>query len=151
MITTKGSAKYTGPALRSLLAHTDLAPKDRIVLIDNDGNYKPDNDIDYSKIEILVNTSPRGFAANANQLVDIALAASSDVYLLNNDLIFTPGWIEPLRCENDKITSPLSNREVNYDVPQYLKCQTVMQLEDYLGKEDSLIQLAQAHREVVLD
>jgi hypothetical protein len=147
MITTKGSAKYTGPALRSLLGSTSLCPNDKIVLIDNDQGYQPDSSIDHSQIEVVANSSPKGFAGNANQIVDIALSENTDAYLLNNDLIFTPGWIDPLREVTAQIVSPLSNREVNYNVPSLFKCQTVMQLEDYLGKEQELVQLANIHRE----
>jgi hypothetical protein len=52
MITTKGSAKYTGPALRSLLATTKFSQKDKIVVIDNDGGYQADPSIDHSRIEL---------------------------------------------------------------------------------------------------
>jgi len=145
MITTQGSAKYTGPALRSLLSTTPLTKDDHIVLVDNDGHYRPDPMIDHAHIEIVINNEPKGFAANANQLVDRALSQKCDLYLLNNDLIFTPGWIDYVREPKGQIVSPLSNREVNYNLPDYFKCQTVMQLEDYLGKEDALIELVKAH------
>ena len=50
--------------------------------------------------------TPRSFAANANLLLAAARAKSADLFLLNNDLVFTNGWLEPLLTDRRALLSP---------------------------------------------
>jgi len=143
MTSTGPSLRYTEQALRSFFATTSLTPDDRFLLIDNDGTF---NISGYEKlIEVRRNQTPLGFAQNANQYVELALKLKAHLFLMNNDLLFTPGWMDPLLPDTPEILSPLSNREVPYNFENF-KTPVIMQLEDYLGKEKELENLAAHHR-----
>lgn len=156
MVTTRSSASYTGPALASFFRHTTLGPEDRFLLIDNDGAENTISAPYASKIETIVNPSPRSFAANANQAVSIALDSGSDLYFLNNDLIFSENWISPLESETESILSPLSPREVQYacsvvNTKSKISVSTTVltnpsNLEDYLRCPCAFDYIAEAHR-----
>ncbi len=154
MITTSASSQYTIEALKTFFDHTILRPEDRFILIDNDGDWqKP---FDHPAIEIKINNNQLGFAENANYLVRQALEMQSDLIMLNNDLIFTTDWLTPLEQFENSISSPLSNREVQYTLSvQVVKTQfqqkttqssTVMQLEQYMPDKFAIQAIAEAHR-----
>src|SRR5690349_5034859 len=105
MITTSASRHYTPVALRSFLAHTPLAAGDRLVLIDNDGDFELPADVSSERITIVRAAAPQSFARNANVLLGEARSAGADLFLLNNDLVFTPGWLEPLTADRHALTS----------------------------------------------
>lgn len=155
MVTTRASEKYTLPALESFFRHTPLAPDDEFYLIDNDGGYAPPNSLQ-DRAQLLHNDTPKGFAANANQVVDIALRKRADLYFLNNDLIFPRRWIEPLLVDDDAILSPLSPREVqfaasvlntkNQHVLSTVVLTNPMELEAHLDNPAAFEFIAEAHR-----
>jgi GT2 family glycosyltransferase len=145
MVTTRHSNTYTDHALRSLIANTKLGPDDQVVLIDNDGSYPGLPEEVRDRIRLYVNPSPRGFAANLNQAMDIARVHEADLAFLNNDMIFSPGWFEPLQEPGPFVLSPLSNVEVQHE-RKSLKCTYEMDLGDYLGKERLLVELVREHR-----
>lgn len=142
MVTTAGSRAYTEHALRSFAQHTPLEPTDSFVLIDNDGDYAlGESPI---KIDVLKNPTPLGFSQNANQAVDLARNRKTDLYFLNNDVIFTAGWLTPFRVPEPIILTPLTNRELQYDTP-FFKASMIMELADYLGREAGLEKLVSLH------
>lgn len=153
MVTTSGSASYTPHALASFFKHTPLRPEDRFYLIDNDGDYSASS---YPRCELVKNDVPRGFAENANWAIEHALSAEADLFFLNNDIILTAGWLDPLLDPSAGIVTPLSNREVQYAASvQILKnqhiaelfcCSMTMGLEEYLGHEASLDAIVATHR-----
>lgn len=145
MVTTSHSAKYTDHALRSFFENTNLDPEDEFHLIDNDGSFDPEKLRSRPQAFYVKNQSPLSFSANANQMVIKALENEADLYFLNNDVIFTPNWINPLLIREDSILSPICNRELQYD-SNVFKSKLVMELEDYLGKEDGLKRLVEVHR-----
>jgi hypothetical protein len=142
MITTTSSVRYTIHALRSF--QNNLPPGNfSFYLIDNDSSFN--EEIPLPNCKILRNPSPLGFGANMNQILQIALERKSDALLLNNDLSFSPGWYHAFFTEDKfTITSPLSNREVQYGVAvMNYKSQSVLQsvctlasftLEEYLNE-----------------
>ena len=138
MITTRASARYTTPALASLLTHTELIADDRVILLDNDGDFPG---IPNPRVELVRNIEPQSFARNANKLID--MAADRTLLLLNNDLIFTPGWLPPLLASN-KISSPFSNGQLCYQTPD-LALKDSMELKDLVGKEPALNLIAREH------
>ena len=95
MVTTRPSHAYTACALASFFQTTPFGADDRFVLIDNDGTYGPPPDA-WPQVTYLANPVPYGFAANVNQVLRLARACGADLFFLNNDLIFTPGWFAPL-------------------------------------------------------
>ena len=145
MVTTRHSNTYTNHALSSLIEHTKFQPDDEVILIDNDSLYTGLPDECRSCVAIRVNESPRSFAANVNQILDHARTRQADVVFLNNDLIFSRGWFEPLQAEGPFLLSPISNAEVPYEEEGF-KCKLVMDLEDYLGKEDRFQDIVRRHR-----
>lgn len=143
MVTTSASARYTEHALRSFFRNTPLQPPDRFILIDNDSDYAGG---EFSaRTDILKNPAPLGFASNANQAVDLARHFRADLYFLNNDIIFTPDWLDPFLDSEARILTPFTNRELQYDTPLF-KASMIMELSDYLGQEDGLDKLAEIHR-----
>lgn len=155
MVSTRPSLDYTRLAVDSFFSTTTLDPEDKFVLIDNDGSLQGEPWLP-SSCEVRPNSAPRGFAANFNTLIVDALDRSADLYLLNNDLVFTAGWSEPLRVDADAILSPLSNREVQYAhsivVPKtgHVVDLTVFtpqfSLDQFRGHESAFAAIAEAHR-----
>lgn len=104
MITSKSSDYYTGLAIDSFLKHTKLGSNDQFYLIDNDaiGTHRD------KPINIIVNSHPQSFSKNINDIID--LADDKDIVILNNDIVFTSGWSEPLKGYHDTILIPSCNQ-----------------------------------------
>ena len=144
MITTKSSREYTPVAIETFFKHTSFdETTDRFTLIDNDGSFADELP---ANVSLKANDTPKGFAANMNQIIEEALERESNAILLNNDLYFLPGWLREDDLRDDTITSPLSNREVPYETPD-ISCPVEMQLDVVDGKEEALLQLVELHRE----
>ncbi len=156
MITTRGSFEYNKHALASFYRNTQLQKGDRFLLIDNDGYWFENNSASYPLLETHVNLEPRGFAENANFALKAASEHNADLYLLNNDIIFTPHWLAALQSSEAAILTPLSNREVQFAVAvSAVKSGAVfdlyitemnMSLEQYIGNESYLDSIAIANR-----
>src|SRR5262249_2209419 len=140
MVTTAASADYTPYALKTFFQNTPMKSKDQFFLIDNDGGWQGGGDFP-AAVSILRNESPRGFAANVNQVLRIAAGEKADLYFLNNDLIFTPRWIEPLMVDQAAVISPLSNARAEYKVGNFV-CKRFLDLKDYLGHESAVKEIA---------
>ncbi len=157
MVSTAASTQYTSHALSSFFRTTTFRAGDSFVLIDNDGSLGP-LPAPYP-VEIRKNPAPLSFAANANSLIERALAQGADLYFLNNDVIFTNGWLPPLEADVPAILSPMCNREIQYassvvvaktsHVSSVFLCPMTMSLEEYLGNEAALEAIAEAHRKTV--
>ena len=145
MITVSASRDYAVLALRSFFRHTPAERIGAFVLLDNDGDFEWPADVPTEHVTVLRNASPLGFAANANVLLGRAREHGADLFLLNNDLVFTAGWLDPLLADRPAILGPVSNAELPYRTATFA-LQPVMALADYVGHEDELDQLANAHR-----
>jgi GT2 family glycosyltransferase len=145
MVTTRHSHAYTGHALESFFRTTPLGADDRFVLVDNDGTYLPPPRPGWPRVTRIVNREPLGFAANVNQVMRMARERGADLFFLNNDLIFTPGWLEPLRVRDLGLLSPVSNFQFPYCCRDW-DCGRCLDLADYLGHEDHLREIAQVHQ-----
>ena len=145
MVSTGHSTSYTDHALTSLIENTRLAPGDQVVLIDNDHSYKELPEKCRSAVRIKRNPEPLGFAANLNQAMKSAGEQQADLVFLNNDLIFSPGWFEPLRSRGPFVTCPLSNVELPCAEGPF-QCGYSMDLDQYLGKERLFRELAKRHQ-----
>ena len=144
MVSTSTSVRYTVEALKSFAACTRLRSDDRFFLIDNDASLGDGLPL-VPHAETITNDVPRGFATNVNGILARARDVRADLFFLNNDLIFTRGWLEPLTTDMPAILSPLSNAEVSYSSGR-LTCGFTMDLEDYLGRERELASIADKHR-----
>src|ERR1051325_2349202 len=113
MITTAASRHYTPVALRSFFAHTALGDNDHVVLVDNDGDFVLPEEIPASRVTLFRQKSPQGFASNANVPLAYGRKRQADLVLMNNDLVFTGGWLEPLLTDRRSLLSPVSNAQVS--------------------------------------
>jgi GT2 family glycosyltransferase len=145
MVTTRHSARYTDYAISSLVEHTKIAREDQVVLIDNDHSYEEFPDNCRALVKVKVNSRPLSFAANVNQIMEVAGAENADVVFLNNDLIFSPGWFEPFRARGPFLTCPLTNVELPNTEGEF-QCKYSMELEDYLGNENRFLEFTERHR-----
>lgn len=142
MVTTRGSAEYTPYALESFFSCTALAHDDLFILIDNDHSFSVDLLRAYPRVELKQNVEPLSFAANVNQMIEYARAKNATVFFLNNDLIFTPRWIEPLLVSERAILSPLSNRELQVGEGSFV-LKNSMALAEYLPYKEELRKIGQ--------
>jgi O-methyltransferase len=145
MITTSRSRQYTPAALKSFFDHTPLNPGDRFILIDNDGDFVLPDTVPADRISVVRHAEPQGFARNANLLLAEARTGQADLFLLNNDLVFTSGWLEPLLQPRRALLSPMSNAEVAHAAGA-LATQPAMDLSDYTGREADLEAIARKHK-----
>ena len=141
MVTTAASRDYTPLALRSFFTHTPLGDGDRVILIDNDGDFDLPADIPTDRLSVVTPGQPQGFAQNGNLLLREAKARGADLFFMNNDLVFTAGWLEPLLVERKALLSPVSNSEVA-GVAGTFATQRAMDLEDYIGHETAVEAIA---------
>jgi GT2 family glycosyltransferase len=134
MVSTSKSEVYTRIAVDSFLRHTPLPPGDAFFLIDNDSTLEMAPN---PAVNLLRNTAPRGFAANVNQILERALADGKDLFFLNNDIVFTPNWTDPLCAGPRAILVPLCNQyfAVRFGDWEMLPA---MDLEHYRGHEEDL-------------
>ncbi|MCO6431114.1 MAG: glycosyltransferase family 2 protein [Deltaproteobacteria bacterium] len=147
MVTTRSSWEYTSYALKSFFRKTPLNEGEQVFLIDNDESFEEDASWFSPKLEIIKNRNPRSFAANVNQVMEIAKKRSADLFFLNNDVIFTDEWITPIQqYEGSAILSPLSNREVQYEIGN-VKWSNTLKLSEYLGKEAVLREVVKHHKQ----
>ncbi len=144
MITTSASSEYTPHALRTFAATTKLEKNDECILIDNDATYDSSESfgIPITKIQ---NAAPLGFAENMNVILKRAHTQKADAVLLNNDLIFSDGWISDAASQSTTISSPLSSREMQYQAGP-LHCTNPMTLDQYLGNEHLFPEVVSQHR-----
>lgn len=143
MVTTARSRRYTLPALDSFLRHTALSPDDRVLLMDNDGDFELP--LSFARVELVRRAQPASFAANVNYVLRLAAEHKADTVFLNNDMIFTPGWLTPLTVTDNAILTPMCNQHAAYR-RDGLELRTTMDWEDYGGREMALEAMAETHR-----
>lgn len=91
------SAKYTTFALQSLLDHTKLGPDDQLLLIGHCSGYSPVP----PHVQYIVAPGAVTFAQKANFALRHSMVFGADLWLLSNDVYFTPNWREAAdNCDN---------------------------------------------------
>ncbi|MFN8389994.1 MAG: hypothetical protein U0136_06865 [Bdellovibrionota bacterium] len=150
MISTILSTDYTWYALDTFFRHTPLRAEDRFLLIDNDVGSVDEARLkrDFPAAELLSNPSPRGFATNMNQILRAASDAEADAFLLNNDIIFSPGWLNGMLLDQPWILSACCNMQFQYRTAE-IELKLSMNLEDYVGREAAFLALVEYHRKRV--
>lgn len=145
MVTMSRSHFYTKFALASFFERTPLRPGDRLILIDNDGDYQAT--CDHPALTLVRNAQPRGFAANLNAVLAAAREGSADVVFLNNDIIFTKDWLGPISGCDDQILIPASNQNFQYQSPcGRLKLSFALDWSDF-GEQYALLDaIVEAHK-----
>lgn len=142
MISTKNSRYYTDFAVKSFLRSTRLSKDDEFYLIDNDAesNYK------YG-VDVSINYSPKSFAQNVNDI--IARADGRDIFVLSNDVVFTPGWAEPLKQYSNILLLPSCNQTHLYkSTDNLLELKTSMTINE-LTSWASLLDCVEQHKKSV--
>jgi GT2 family glycosyltransferase len=151
MVTTENSKVYTEEALKSFFINTKLSADDLFFLIDNDSSYELPQTCKDFPISIIKNQKPQSFAANANHSIDLALENNTDLFFLNNDVIFSKNWNEVFLVNNDSVLVPVSNNEVQYtiQVSEETSYSIPMktELENYLVNPKYFEQIVVAHKE----
>ena len=148
MVTTNASWAYTMHAISSFAVTTKMNSDDEFILIDNDGAASASGlfrDPPLNNFRVHRNETEKSFAENANFIIDIASKKNADVYFLNNDIIFTVGWIDALLTNNESILIPSCNQHVQYDAGTFATKQS-MDLEEFLGHEKELNFIVGYHR-----
>ena len=147
MVTLKRSHAYTSYALESFFKHTQLTADDKFLLISND-----DCDLEkisiYKNIKIIKNKFPMSFARNVNQAINIAIEEKKNLIFLNNDIIFTKGWMEALKKDSKNISIPVNNQIFPYQSTcGKLKLKITMNLEDFNNNYSLLDEVVKKHYE----
>lgn len=156
IVSTRASRRFTPVAVKSFFRFTPLSLGDKLVLIDNDGSLdRTGLPTVNAAFEIRTNGSPRGFSENFNTLINDAISSSADLYILNNDVVFSQDWIEPLRIGPHTITTALSNREIAYvtsvanmkgEIKDAMVVDSTLTLEAYLESPHAFDYVAAIHR-----
>jgi GT2 family glycosyltransferase len=144
MISTKRSLFYTRHALASFFRCTDVTAADKFILIANDHDateFRSDQ-----RLEVIENKSPQSFSANVNVALRAAKDTGADVLLLNNDMIFTEGWLPPLLQFPNAITLPMCNQQYQYREGD-LDLRYLMEWDQFADRFEMLQQIARSHKE----
>lgn len=139
MISTKKSERFTPVAIASLKRNTPLSSSDLVVVIDNDGSL-PEID----GVHVLRNNAPRSFAENANLAINLSHVTGHDLWLLNNDIVFTPHWLSRSYLDGRSIIIPNCNQYSQYALDG-LELKSAMDLDELGGRFDALDGISQLH------
>tara|TARA_Y100000590_G_scaffold409650_1_gene502006 strand:+ start:1418 stop:2290 length:873 start_codon:yes stop_codon:yes gene_type:complete len=146
MVTMKSSSLYTDLAIKSFFKFTEINDSDEFLLIDNDGN-NFNNLSTYKKIKIIKNKSPLSFAENVNKVIKISKANNKNLIFLNNDIIFTKGWFDPLKNNSNCISIPASNQIFQYSSDcKNLILKITMNLKDFNENYQLLNEIVEKHK-----
>ena len=149
MVTLKRSNEYTRIALKSFFDCTELEKDDDFFLIDND-NSTNNQFSEYKKITLIKNDRPLAFSENVNQTIDIALKNKKNIVFLNNDIVFTKKWFEPLLSQSNSISIPSNNQLFQYNSDlEILKLKPTMNLEDFNNNYDLLNDILLEHKKKI--
>jgi len=143
LISVKHTEKFTKLALDSFFKNTKLEEGDIFVFINNDGTnaFRKEYPIDI----YINNKTPKSFSKNCNKGFRIANTFKKHFVIITNDIIFTKDWLEPLKQKDDMILIPVCNVNFTYKSPGF-STSSVMQLEDYIGKEPYLEAIVNFHK-----
>jgi len=147
MVTLRSSLDYTHYSIDSFFKNTELNEDDEFLLIDNDG-CELKKFYNNKKIQIIKNRLPLSFAGNVNQSIDRAIEKKKDLIFLNNDIIFTKDWFQPINLNNKSISIPANNQIFPYvsDCGN-LKIGPVMNLKDFNNNFELLNEIVKKHKE----
>tara|TARA_B100001123_G_scaffold413208_1_gene511344 strand:- start:567 stop:1439 length:873 start_codon:yes stop_codon:yes gene_type:complete len=147
MVTLRSSLDYTHYSIDSFFKNTKLNEDDEFLLIDNDG-CELKKFYNNKKIQIIKNKLPLSFAGNVNQSIDLAIEKKKDLIFLNNDIIFTKDWVQPINLNSKSISIPANNQIFPYisDCGS-LKIEPVMNLKNFNNNHELLNEIVKKHKE----
>lgn len=144
MISTKHSVACTEHAIESFFATTPMEAGDLFYLIDNDGSLPGGLAGRWEGVRTILNKQPLSFAGNGNTALELCRENKADLFLLNNDIIFSRAWLDPLMLDLPVLMSPISNQHVQYSLGD-LSLRPCMDLEEYLPRADEFRKIVHAH------
>ena len=98
-------------------------------------------------IRIINNETPFSFAENVNQGISLAIKNKKNLIFLNNDIIFTKDWFNPLKLELKNISIPVSNQLFQYNSAcEKLKLIPTMRFDQFNENYDLLNDITAAHK-----
>lgn len=147
MVSTHDSLAYTRLAIASFFAETVMGPADQLLVIDNDGSVGSDTIGPYQdRLEVLVNPRPLTFAENGNRLLARTAEASADLFFMNNDLVFGPGWnVEVAALPDHVLAAPVCNNLFPYTGHTGWVLPKSLRLDDFHGHEEEFRALCRTH------
>jgi len=146
MVTTRESGEYTGVALESFFRHTTMGVGDAFLLVDNDGAWNGAGHGEWEgRVEVVVNDQRRSFAENGNEVIGRAGRMGADAYFMNNDIVFTEGWSEPLAGNVAAVMTPTCNQNFGYRRGK-LELKPVMTLAEFEAGKGELEGVVAEHR-----
>lgn len=149
MVSTRHSLDYTVEALESFFDTTRPGPDYRFILIDNDRSFDPSLLNGYPGVNLLVNEGERSFAENGNEIIKRAHQAGGDAIFMNNDIIFTRGWLQPLLVPTHSVVASTGNQNYQYQEGR-LHLKPVMTLKDFNGAHAELARIVETHSAATL-
>ena len=145
MVSTKASLDYTAEALATFFKYTPLGPQDQFYLLDNDRSINPSAlKAAFPGVILVANIRPFSYAENANQVIALAARTGADAYYMNNDIIFTPNWAEPLDLDLPVVLAPTGNQNFQYKAGGF-ELKKEMALHDYRGHEQVFLEIVRRH------
>ena len=146
MSTIRSSHFYTAYAVKSFFQFTKTDDTDEFLLIDNDGN-NMDEFSSNKEIDIKKNSIPLSFAENVNQGIAAAIKSKKNLVFLNNDIIFTKKWFEPLSSNSENISIPVCNQLFQYKSDcETLQLRPTMNFKDFNENYDLLNNIVTKHK-----
>lgn len=140
MITTKKSDHYTDLAISSFFRFTKLKSNDVFYLVDNDQIVTTKR----LNVTVIVNEQPKSFAKNINDIISIA--DGKDIVILNNDIVFTENWLQPLTQHNNVIVIPSCNQTHEYNTDQ-LTLKNSMSINEFNNNFYTLSDIVRQHKQ----
>ena len=146
MVTMKSSNHYTALAIKSFFECTSLEDGDEFLLINNDEG-STNHFFTYKKIKIIQNKNPLSFAENVNIGIKVAKKDKKNLVFLNNDIIFTVNWFEPLKKISNFISIPTNNQLFGYKTDcANLILKATMKLKDFDENYSLLTSIVEKHK-----
>ena len=146
MVTMKSSSDYTALAIKSFFECTVFEDGDEFLLINNDDGPANYSSI-YKKIKVIQNKNSLSFAENVNIGIAVAKKDKKNLVFLNNDIIFTVNWFEPLKKNFDFISIPTNNQLFSYKTDcEKLILKATMKLKDFDENYILLNSIAEKHK-----
>ena len=82
-----------------------------------------------------------------NQIIDRALKEKKNIVFLNNDIIFTSNWFNPLQLNSRQISIPVNNQLFPYQSDcGNLKLRVTMSLKDFKANYLLLDKIVEKHK-----
>jgi hypothetical protein len=148
MMTTSATRGHTAVALKSFFSHTAPEQIGAFIVLDCSGDFvvPPGTPADRLKVVGRTKGRPAGVATAFAAARDL----HADLFLLDNNVVFTSGWFEPLLVDRPGLVSAVSNVDVSYE-SEHAWLRPTMSIDDLRGHEVELAALVSEHHRTHAD